>query len=157
MKLYHGTNTDFASIDLAKGKPNKDFGRGFYLTDIKRQALEMAVRRCDFEGTGTPTVLTYDFDENLLNTGELKVKGFEGVSNEWAEFILANRRARGKRVHDYDIVIGPVADDGVVFQLNLYQQHLITIEQLVQGLTFRKLNNQYFFGTERAISKLIRL
>lgn len=157
MMLYHGTNTDFTSIDLAKGKPNKDFGRGFYLTDIKRQALEMAVRRCDFEGTGTPTVLTYDFNENLLDTGELEVKRFDGVSNEWAEFILANRRAHGKRVHDYDIVVGPVADDGVVFQLNLYQQHLITIEQLVQSLTYRKLNNQYFFGTERAIAKLHRL
>lgn len=157
MKLYHGTNTDFASIDLAKSRPNKDFGRGFYLTDIRRQAVEMAVRRCDFEGTGTPTVLTYEFDENLLKSGGLKVKQFDGVSNEWAEFILVNRRARGKRVHDYDIVTGPVADDGVVYQLNLYQQHLITIEQLVQELTYRKLNSQYYFGTERAIATLQRL
>lgn len=157
MKLYHGTNTDFAGIDLAKSRPNKDFGRGFYLTDIRRQAVEMAVRRCDFEGTGTPTVLTYEFDESLLKSSELKVKQFDGVSNEWAEFILANRRARGKRVHDYDIVTGPVADDGVVYQLNLYQQHFITIEQLVQELTYRKLNSQYYFGTERAIATLQRL
>lgn len=54
-------------------------------------------------------------------------------------------------------MIGPVADDGVVYQLNLYQQRLITIEQLVRGLTYHKLNNQYFFGTERAIAKLHRL
>ena len=50
-----------------------------------------------------------------------------------------------------------VADDGVVYQMNLYAQHLITVEQLVEGLTYRKLNSQYFFGTERAISKLRRL
>lgn len=156
MKLYHGTNMDFAQVDLAKGRPNKDFGRGFYLTDIKKQALEMAVRRCDIEGKGSPIVQTYDFDESILTSGELKVKRFEGVSNEWAEFILANRHARGKQMHDFDIVTGPVADDGVVFQLNLYQQRLITIEQLVQGLTYHKLNNQYFFGTARAISKLHR-
>ena len=45
----------------------------------------------------------------------------------------------------------------MVYQLNLYQQHFITIEQLVKGLEYRKLNNQYFFGTKRAISKLKRL
>lgn len=131
MKLYQGSNVDIADIDLGKCRPNKDFGRGFYLTDIKRQALNMAVRRCDLEGAGTPIVLVYEFDESVLNAGELKVKRFNGVSNEWAEFILTNRRASGKHVHNYDIVIGPVADDGVVFQLNLYQQHLISIEQLV--------------------------
>lgn len=157
MKLYHGTNFDFDKIDLAKGRPNKDFGRGFYLTDIKKQALEMAIRRCDIEEAGTPVVQAYDFDENIFTSGELKVKQFEGVSNEWAEFILANRHAHGKQVHDFDIVIGPVADDGVVYQLNLYQQRLITIEQLVRGLTYHKLNNQYFFGTERALFKLHRL
>ena len=32
MILYHGTNVEFDVIDLAKSKPNKDFGQGFYLT-----------------------------------------------------------------------------------------------------------------------------
>ena len=32
MKLYHGTNQEFSRIDLLKSKPNKDFGRGFYLS-----------------------------------------------------------------------------------------------------------------------------
>ncbi|WP_306306361.1 DUF3990 domain-containing protein [Segatella albensis] len=44
MKLYHGTNIDFDSIDLNKCKPHKDFGQGFYLTDIKEQAKNMAIR-----------------------------------------------------------------------------------------------------------------
>ena len=154
MKLYHGTNIDFTAIDIQKCKPNKDFGRGFYLTDIKKQALNMAVRRCDIENNGTPIVLEYEFDENALTSGELKVKSFEGVSKEWAEFIIQNRQAKGKRMHEYDIVIGPIADDGVVYQINLYMQHFITIDQLVQGLTYKKLNRQYFFGTERALQKL---
>ena len=157
MKLYHGTNTDFKEIDLSKCKPNKDFGQGFYLTDIRKQALDMAVRRCEIEKNGTPVVLEYEFNELLLTSGELKVRRFEAVSGEWAEFIFANRKARGESVHDHDVVIGPVADDGVVFHLNLYQQHLITLEQLVHGLRYRKLNKQYFFGTPLAISKLQRL
>lgn len=157
MKLYHGTNVNFNEIDLSMCKPNKDFGRGFYLTDIRKQALDMAIRRCDLEKKGTPVVLEYEFNESLLISGDMKVKRFEEVCGEWAEFIFANRKAQERSIHDYDIVIGPVADDGVVFQLNLYQQHFITLEQLVQGLKYRKLNRQYFFGTPLAISKLQRL
>ena len=39
-----------------------------------------------------------------------------------------NRNSNGRNLHNYDIVIGPVADDGVVYQLNLYIQHLISLE-----------------------------
>lgn len=157
MILYHGTNIDFSEIDLEKCKPNKDFGRGFYLTEIKRQAVEMAVRRTRFEETGTPVVQEYEFDGGLLMSNELRVRIFDGVSNDWAQFIVANRKAKGKKVHDYDIVVGPVADDGVVFQINLFMMGFITIEELVGRLEFKKLNSQYFFGTERAISKLRRV
>lgn len=98
-------------------------------------------------GNGTPIVQEYLFDENLLNSSDLKVKIFDGVSKEWAEFILMNRKARGKKLHDYDIVVGPVADDGVVYQLNLYMQRLITLDDLVRELTYKHLNNQYFSGS----------
>lgn len=50
--------------------------------------------------------------------------------------------------------MGPVADDGVVYQMNLYSLNIITVEQLVENLTYRKLNRQYFFGTQLAISRL---
>lgn len=157
IELYHGTNIDFTQIDLGKCRPNKDFGQGFYLTDIYEQARGMAIRRCEFEENGTPIVQTYKFDESLLRKDLLKIKIFENVSTEWAEFILINRKARGVKMHDYDIVVGPVADDGVVFQLNLYMQHLISMETLVKELTFKHLNKQYFFGTQRAIDKLVRI
>ncbi len=157
MKLYHGTNIDFGEILLSRCRPNKDFGQGFYLTDIRSQAEAMAVRRCEFEESGVPIVQEYELDESILSAGVLDVLKFEGVSAEWAEFILKNRMAKGQRMHNYDIVVGPVADDGVVFQLNLYMQHLITIETLVKELTYRQLNNQYFFGTERAIQQLRRV
>ena len=157
MKLYHGSNMDFTEVLLSKCRPNKDFGRGFYLTDIRSQAQEMAIRRTEFSGKGTPVIQEYTFDESLLNSHSLRVMVFEGVSREWAEFILANRMARGKKLHDFDIVVGPVADDGVVYQLNLYIQRLITIDDLVRVLTYKRLNNQYFFGTEKALLTLKRI
>ena len=45
MTLYHGTNTDFSEIDLAKSFPLKDFGQGFYLATIREQAERMAKRK----------------------------------------------------------------------------------------------------------------
>lgn len=74
MRLYHGSNVDFDKIDLAKCRPNKDFGQGFYLTDIRSQAEAMAVRRCEFEETGNPIVQEYEFDEHIIDSQEVKVK-----------------------------------------------------------------------------------
>ena len=157
MKLYHGTNVDFQAIDLRRCKPNKDFGRGFYLTDIIGQARDMAVRKCDIEGKGMIIVQRYNFDEQNLTNGELSVLRFATVCEEWAEFILKNRMQKRPRFqHTYDVVIGPIADDGVVLQLNRYAQGMIDLTTLVRELTYRKLNNQYFFGTDKGISMLIR-
>lgn len=67
LKLYHGTNTTFEKVELSKCLPYKDFGRGFYLTTIRPQALGRARDKCQFEG-GTPTILTFLFeDKELIN------------------------------------------------------------------------------------------
>lgn len=153
--LYHGSNVEIETINLDKCSPYKDFGKGFYLTDIKEQAKQMAVRRTRIAGEGKPTVTTYSFDERLLENSSLQVKLFDTPSKEWALFILANRKGLMQPV--YDIVIGPIADDGVVFQLERYMHRLITLDTLVEELTYRKLNRQYFFGTELSISKLQKL
>lgn len=156
IELFHGTNVSFDTIQLSKCRPYKDFGKGFYLTDIRKQAEEMAIRRTKISREGEPVVLTFSFDTELLSNGDLNVLRFDDPSVEWANFILKNRLERNYR-HEYDIVIGPVADDGVVLQLDLYVRHLISLEQLVKGLTYKKLSTQYCFATEFAISKLLRL
>ncbi len=65
MILYHGTNCDFSQIDLGMTKPYKDFGKGFYVTDIQQQAFELAKSRCRIWG-GSPVVQEYDFDESIF-------------------------------------------------------------------------------------------
>jgi len=158
MKLYHGSNVIIDKIDLSLCSPDKDFGKGFYLTDIKRQAEDMAQRRCRYTGQGEPCITTYDFDENELISKELNVLLFKKPNERWAQFILDNRKAsKTGFTHNYDIVVGPIADDGVAFQLNRYLRGLIDMRVLVKELTYRKLNSQYFFGTERSIAKLIKV
>lgn len=158
LELYHGSNVAIDKIDLSKGHINKDFGKGFYLTTLPQQAMEMAKRKARQFLDTKPVVTTFLFDENELTSGELNVRVFHAVSEEWAMFILQNRKAsRTGFHHDYDIVVGPVADDSVVQQLDLFEMGLITLSQLVEALRYRDLNNQYFFGTERAVSKLTRI
>lgn len=158
MILYHGSNVAIDEVDLLRCKPYKDFGRGFYLTDIKSQAEDMALRRVKLAKTGTPTITSFEFDETLLDSHSLKVMVFPNVSVEWAKFVLGNRDIEHSGFsHDYDIVVGPVADDTVAFQLRRHLLGVISLEDLVKELEYKGLNRQYFFGTEQAISKLRKL
>lgn len=155
MRLYHGTNTDFQEIDIAKSNPYKDFGRGFYLTDLRHQAERMALRKVKFFG-GECVVQEYEFDDSLLADNILNVKVFASPNEEWAEFIHNNRN-NGNYHHDYDVVVGPIADDGVAFLLGRYEEGTITLAELARQLEYRQLNNQYYFGTARAINLLKRV
>lgn len=157
MILYHGTNVDFDSIDLQASKPNKDFGRGFYLSDNRQQAEEMADARVALAG-GVPIVIAYDFDEKLLDSGVLNVRLFKGYTEEWANFILENRKNAADTIHDYDIVVGPIANDRVGKQLWRYRNHDIDMDTLIRNLKYMKgITIQYFFGTEQAIKYLRKL
>lgn len=159
MKLYHGSNVEVAVPDLTKSKPYKDFGQGFYLSADKCQAMRMAEQKTLQLLMGEPVVSEFEFDEALLQSDELKVKIFEDYSVEWANFIILNRDMYGQHpTHDYDIVYGPIADDGVTFQLRRYQSGAISIEELVRELQYaRGITFQYFFGTPLALSKLTKL
>lgn len=158
MILYHGTNVDFSTIDLLKSKPNKDFGRGFYLSPTYQQAKELAEARVELSG-GQPIVLKYNFNEALLSSGAFKVLQFKDYTKEWAIFVLANRNNyTNKAIHDYDIVIGPIANDKVGRQLWRYNNHDIDMPTLIRNLKYMKgITYQYFFGSERSIQHLERV
>lgn len=159
MILYHGSNVDITRIDLSLSKPYKDFGKGFYLSANRQQALRMAEQRASTMLDGKPVVNKFLFDETAMKDGSLKVLTFDNYSTEWAAFVLKNRDFNVKQpCHDFDIVFGPIADDGVTFQLRRYKAGAITLEVLVEELKYsRGVTYQYFFGTERAISKLKKI
>lgn len=159
MILYHGSNVKIEVPNLEKSKPYKDFGRGFYLSADKNQALRMAEQKTLQLLIGEPIVSEFEFDETLLQSNELKVKIFEDYSVEWANFILQNRDVHNQHpIHEYDIVYGPIADDGVTFQVRRYQAGTISIDELVKELQYAKgITFQYFFGTTLALEKLKRI
>lgn len=155
MILYHGTNHDFVSVDLTKSSPFKDFGRGFYLTDLFDQAQAMAKKRQSLFG-GEEIVQRYEFRlEDAIN--DLNVLEFNGPTVEWADFIFKNRSRSMDFCHDYDIVYGPVANDGVAYLLGRYEEGSIGLDELAKELEYKKLNKQYFFANQKALEYLKRI
>lgn len=154
MILFHGSNIDIETIDLERGLRYKDFGKGFYLTPEKSTAIRMARKKARLFG-GEPILITYELSETAFSS-DLKVKVFpEKACVEWFLFVDANRdRHHIQPTHDYDIVIGPIADDGVVLQLTNYKEGIYSPEQAAQLLQDKYLDQQYFFGTQRALQFL---
>lgn len=156
MKLFHGSNVEIESIDLARGRRGKDFGKGFYANPDYMQAVEFCSNVVRREGSGVPTVTSFDFDESALDV--LNVMRFDGYSKKWAEFILMNRNnVSDVPAHNYDIVIGPIADDGVGTQIRRLSRGFITFDAFLEELKYSKVSIQYFFGTEEAIKYLKKI
>jgi len=155
MRLYHGSTVDISHIDLAKSKPNKDFGRAFYLSDDEQQSLEMAQFRAEFEDAA-PVVNVYEFDESLFE--QFQIKRFEGYTEEWAHFVYNHRtEPNGRTLHDYDILYGPIANDRIGAQITRYKQGYISFEEFLKRIQYIKgITFQYAFCTQRAIDKLIK-
>lgn len=156
MKLYHGSNILIDKIDLSKSKPNKDFGRGFYLSDNEEQALEMAKFKTLTLG-GEPLISIFEFDENIITNNTLKVKVFQDYSEEWADFVFANREGLDN-IEEYDIVYGPIANDTVGLQIRKLKSGNIDKVEFLNRLKYMKgITFQYYFGTENAIKTLKKI
>ena len=162
MRLYHGSNVVIESINLAMCRPYKDFGKGFYLTDIEEQAKQMAKRVSGIYG-GSPVVNTFEIQDDFRKMSDIKIKDF-GIqtTEEWAKFVMNNRnRAFTDEVNTlcnkdnkYDIVIGPVADDNMALLFRQYENELIDFETLLKGMIYKKTSSQYSFHTEKVIRLL---
>ena len=156
MILYHGSNMLIERIELELSKPNKDFGKGFYLSDNETQAIEMARFKMLTFG-GEMIVSKFEFDESTMSNNSLRVKIFTEYSEEWADFVFANRDGIDVGIR-YDIVYGPIANDKVGLQIrklkdgNINRSEFLNRLKYMQGITY-----QYFFGTQKAIAFLTKI
>ena len=139
----------FENIDLNKSHNRRDFGKGFYTTILQSQSKEWGYRLSLREKKKKYFVYEYLFEENSV----LNVKRFDALSEEWLEFIKENR-SKGGLQHNYDVVIGPVADDNTMETVQLYIANILTASEAVERLRYNKVNNQVSFHTEKALQYL---
>lgn len=136
--IYHGSYCKVEMPKIIQGKYTKDFGNGFYCTILEEQARKWA------EKYPTPTINMYEYEQNL----SLKIKDFTLMTEEWLDFII-NCRA-GKK-HDYDIVIGAMADDQVYNYISDLIKGNITRNAFWELAKFRHPTHQIAFCTEKSL------
>jgi hypothetical protein len=78
---------------------------------------------------------------------------FNSINGEWLDFVAAHRTGtyRGKQ---YDVVIGPVADDKVIRTVNLYLDGTLSRSAALIELQVNVVYNQYVFLAQAALDEL---
>lgn len=150
MILYHGSNVAVDKPRILDSDRYLDFGSGFYTTTNKDQASNFAKKVVQRRG-GMPLINVYEFNEDDIK--HLKVKIFDGPNEEWLDFVSDHRNGQYNG-EQYDVIIGPVADDDVYRTLQVYSSGLLTREQAIEALRIKKLFNQYVFTSDTALAFL---
>lgn len=130
--LYHGSDVRVEFPDLTKSEWGRDFGRGFYLTSDKTQALNWARSKASnrYSKTHTPFVNIY----HLISFDGLRVREFQGANKSWIDFILKNRKSDIAHT-EYDVIIGKVADDNTRKLIMEYERGAFKNEARLLGIT----------------------
>lgn len=152
MILYHGSNVEVRTPRLLQTKRLLDFGAGFYLTSDFEQARKWASRTAANRESGMPMVSVFCVEENELNS--LNNLVFDKADVNWLRYISANRTGEKIENDEYDVVIGPVANDQAIRTVNNYLKGYFSEDIAIQLLLPQKLKDQYSFRTERSLGIL---
>jgi hypothetical protein len=154
MKVYHGSGTEIIDIDLSKCEPYRDFGKGFYVTNIRGQAVFWAERKGNDSRT-QGYVTEFEFIETAFEHRKFKVLRFDDYSEEWLDFVVMNRnRNLPVPAHNYDIVEGPVADDKITQRIRFYLEGVVPKQVFLEELKFFRRTHQICFCTHRSLQAL---
>lgn len=140
--LYHGSKAIVEFPEIRMARYHKDFYFGFYCTLLPEQAKRWAVR---YTGQGVINEYLY------TPSSDLKVKRFDGMTEEWLDFITA---CRCGQPHDYDIVEGPMANDTIFNYIQNYVDGKITRAAFWELARFKHPTHQISFHTVRALAAL---
>jgi hypothetical protein len=155
MILYHGSYLAIEKPDLSMSRLRTDFGKGFYLTPLKDQAVSWSQRF--LRERGTAIVSEYNFLPRIEDQlpKDTKVLEFNTHSREWLDYITACRLGTPVDA-EWDMVIGGVANDKVFDTLQLYFENLIDANEAIGRLRYNKPNFQYCFKRQYLIDKYLQ-
>ena len=151
MILYHG-GTYTVEIPVVMPQPlGRDFGIGFYCTDIRAQAEKWAKRQGRIrKQAAVLNIYEFDIDRAQKN---FNIKLFKDYSLEWLEMVV-NCRRNHQYIHGFDIIFGKIANDDVGETVQAVLDGLMPLDFALQRLVFMPSNNQYCFCTEKSFTNL---
>lgn len=148
MIVYHASNVNIEKPDTAHSRDYLDFGKGFYLTTLKEQAIKYAMRFLRRQQEAWLNTYEFDFDASAYN-----ILRFEAYDREWLEFVSKCRA--GLDETDYDLVIGGIADDKVIRTLDRYFEGELDIDQALGFLKFERPNNQLCIRKQKMLDSCL--
>jgi len=155
MLLYHGSTMAVRKPAVTRGRSKTDFGKGFYATTSLEQAVKWARIKKSREARPDvrAVVSVYEIDDALLQReGDWNIRRFEGASEEWLDFVVGHRR--GAQPHDFDMVMGPVANDKLYATIVLYETGVLSAGAAIDQLKAHVLFDQLSFHSQRACGQL---
>jgi len=150
MILFHGGTETVKTPIIRPSLASRDFGTGFYCTDIKNQAEKWALRQGRIRKKSA-ILNIYEFNKESLQA--LNCKVFTDYNIEWLELII-NCRKDPQFKHDFDIVYGKIANDDVGETVQAVVDGLMPLDFALQKLVFMPANNQYCFCTDKSLTFL---
>lgn len=151
IQLFHGSTVAVRKPSLRPGRPNADFGKGFYTTSNYEQAVRWAHIKQEREESRRAIVSVYEFDETLLDREDVNIRRFIGADESWLYFVTDCRKSRR---HNYDLVQGPVANDKVFTTVNLFESGVLSANAAILQLKAYKTYDQLSFHTQKVIESL---
>lgn len=151
MTLYHGSNTPVREPKILQSSRALDFGNAFYMTSDYEQAKKWARLTANRNNFGTPMISEFEFNDKRL--GELRFIRYDTANTEWLKFV-SDCRSRKRSGEEYDIIIGPVANDRTFNVISLYLIGAYDENEAIRRLLPFKLKDQYAFKSEKALALL---
>lgn len=140
--LFHGSYITIPTPLVKLGRKKVDFGQGFYLTRLRSQAQSWAQTVAERKGKNVRPILSiYSIDIDSIKANGYRVKIFETYNLEWLEYVIDSRRG-GRMQLLYDLVEGGVANDNVIDTVEDYENGIITADQALGQLKYKKVNHQ---------------
>jgi hypothetical protein len=156
MIIYHGSIFKVKTPEIIKSELCRDFGFGFYTTDIKEQAERWAIRKQKIESRKNISCKAflniYEFNIDKANE-KLNVLNFTEPNEAWLDFII-KCRSDINFSHNYDIVTGKIANDNVGETVSFVMSGIMRKEDAITRLRFQKINNQICFNSEKSLEYL---
>jgi hypothetical protein len=152
MLLYHGSTQIVEKPEILKSDFGKDFGFGFYTTNLREQAERWAMRKARILNQ-SPILNIYHFDQSIA-TKQLSIKTFESPTLEWLEFVIENR-TMSQSDPVFDMVIGAIANDNVGETVLYVMNGIMRKEDALERLKFQKINQQTVFNSDKSLKYLV--
>lgn len=150
--VYHGGTEAIETPDCGFGRENLDFGKGFYVTDIREQAIKWAENMA--RNRNKPALLNSYIMNRQAIIQEAHCKIFAAYDEEWLEFIIANRSGENVAAQ-YDYIEGGVANDRVIDTVNLYTAGLMELSTALRELSKHQPNNQMCLLSQDIVNKYL--